>query len=74
MRHLVYILDEINKEGVVRRRQIPFSLRFVYRYEMELLLRASGFTVETVYGSYELESFHRSSPRMIFVARKVADF
>jgi SAM-dependent methyltransferase len=71
MRHLTYILDEIDAEGLVRRTQIPISLRFVYRYEMELLLRVSGFTLETMYGSYQLEPFHSNSPRMIFVARKV---
>jgi SAM-dependent methyltransferase len=70
MRHLTYILDEIDEEGLVRRVQIPFSLRFVYRYEMELLLRASGFTLETIYGSYELEPFHSHSPKMIVVAKK----
>ncbi|MBN1219186.1 MAG: class I SAM-dependent methyltransferase [Anaerolineae bacterium] len=70
LRHLVYVLDEIDGEGLVRRTQLPFSLRFVYRYEMELLLRAGGFTVDTIYGSYELEPFHSHSPRMIFVARK----
>ncbi len=70
MRHLTYILDEIDAEGLVRRTQIPLSLRFVYRYEMELLLRTTGFTTERVYGSYELEPFDSHSPRMIFVARK----
>ncbi len=70
MRHLTYILDEIDEEGLVRRAQISFSLRFVYRYEMELLLRASGFTLETIYGSYELEPFHSHSPKMIFVAAR----
>jgi SAM-dependent methyltransferase len=70
MRHLTYILDEIDAEGLVRRAQIPFSLRFIYRYELELLLRASGFTVDTIYGSYELEPFTSHSPKMIVVARK----
>ncbi|MCL4301088.1 MAG: class I SAM-dependent methyltransferase [Anaerolineae bacterium] len=70
MRHLTYILDEIGEEGLVRRVQLPFSLRFVYRYEMELLLRASGFSVETIYGSYDLEPFHSHSQKMIFAARK----
>jgi SAM-dependent methyltransferase len=70
MRHLTYVLDEIDKEGIVRRTQIPFSLRFFYRFEMELLLQAGGFTVETIFGSYELEPFHSHSPRMIVVARK----
>jgi SAM-dependent methyltransferase len=70
MRHLIYILDEIEAEGLVRRVTIPFSLRFVYRFEMELLLKMAGFNLETVYGSYELEPFDRDSPRMIFVALK----
>jgi len=71
LRHFTYILDEIDEEGLIRRIQLPFSLRFVYRYEMELLLRASGFIVETVYGNYQLEPFSSHSPHMIFVARKV---
>ncbi len=69
-RHLIYILDEINSQGAVHRRQIPFSLRFFYRYEMELLLRLGGFSVETIFGSYDLELFHSHSPRMIFLAGK----
>jgi len=71
MRHLTYILDEVNAEGQVRRITIPFSLRFVYRFEMELLLAMSGFAVETILGSYDLELFDSHSPRMIFVARKI---
>ena len=71
MRHLVYLLDEIDSEGVVHRTRIPFSLRYLYRYEMELLLRLSGFAVETVYGDYDREPFTGHSPKMIFVARKV---
>jgi SAM-dependent methyltransferase len=70
MRHLTYILDEIDEAGLVRRVQIPFSLRFVYRYEMELLLRLSGFSLETFYGSYELDPFENHSPKMIVAATK----
>ena len=70
MRHLTYVLDEIDEAGVVRRTQIPFSLRFFYRFEMELLLRAGGFSIETIFGSYELDPFHSHSPRMIVIARK----
>lgn len=70
LRHLTYILDEIGEDGLVRRVQIPFSLRFFYRFEMELLLQTAGFSTETIYGSYELEPFHDHSPKMIFVASK----
>ncbi|MEW5959142.1 MAG: class I SAM-dependent methyltransferase [Chloroflexota bacterium] len=73
MRHLTYILDEVDAEGYVRRVTLPFSLRFVYRFELELLLAMTGFTTAAIYGSYELEPFDSHSPRMIFVARKTAD-
>lgn len=72
MRYLTYILDEIDEEGLVRRVQIPISLRYFYRYEMELLLRVSGFSVETIYGSYDLEPFTSHSSKMILMARKTA--
>ncbi|MEM7348003.1 MAG: class I SAM-dependent methyltransferase [Chloroflexota bacterium] len=70
MRRLTYILDEIDEEGFVRRTQIPVDLRFFYRYEVELLLRMSGFTLQAIYGSYDLEPFQGDSPRMIFLAQK----
>jgi hypothetical protein len=44
-------------------------MRFVYRYEMELLLRMAGYSPETVYGSYDLEPFDSDSGKMIFVSR-----
>jgi SAM-dependent methyltransferase len=70
MRHLTYVLDEIDPEGLIHRATVPFSLRFVYRFEMELLLNTTGFSLAAVYGSYELDPFDSHSPRMIFVAKK----
>ncbi len=70
MRHMVYLLDEIDPAGHVRRVSIPFSLRYFYRYEVELLLKMSGFTVETIFGEYDLSPFEGHSQKMIFVARK----
>ncbi len=67
--HITFILDEIDPTGTVRRTLFPFRMRFIYRYEMELLLHRAGFSLETVYGSYELEPFDSSSEKMIFVAR-----
>ena len=70
MRHLVYLLDEIDEAGAVRRTRIPISLRYFYRYEMELLLRAAGFSTDAIFGNYELHPFDSHSPKMIFVAKK----
>lgn len=67
--HITFILDEVDLTGTVRRTLFPFRMRFVYRYEMELLLHRAGFSLETVYGSYDLEPFDSSSEKMIFVAR-----
>lgn len=67
--HITFILDEVDSAGRVHRTVFPFRLRFVYRYEMELLLHAAGFSLEAVYGSYDLEPFDGSSEKMIFVAR-----
>jgi hypothetical protein len=67
--HVTFIMDEIDSLGTVRRTLFPFRLRFVYRYEMELLLHVAGYTLEAVYGSYDLEPFDSHSEKMIFVAR-----
>jgi SAM-dependent methyltransferase len=67
--NITFILDETDLAGTVRRTLFPFRMRFVYRYEMELLLHTAGFRLETVYGSYDLDPFDSSSEKMIFVAR-----
>lgn len=64
-----YILDEVDGEGCVRRALFPFSLHYLFRGELELLLRQAGFEVETVYGSYDLDEFTGESEKMIAVAR-----
>ena len=68
--HTTYILDEIDAEGHVRRTLFPFSLRYLFRYELELLLRHAGFEIEAVYGSYDLDEFGGESEKMIAVARR----
>jgi hypothetical protein len=67
---VTFIVDEVDGEGSVRRTLFPFSLRYLFRYELELLLRHAGFEVEGIYGSYDLEEFDSDSPKMIAVARK----
>jgi SAM-dependent methyltransferase len=66
---ITFIVDEVDGDGQVRRTLFPFSMRYLFRPELELLLRHAGFTVEAVYGSYDLEEFSGDSDRMIAVAR-----
>jgi SAM-dependent methyltransferase len=69
IQHITFIMDETDSGGTVRRTLFPFDMRFVYRYEMELLLHVAGYRLEAVYGSYDLEPFESSSEKMIFIAR-----
>jgi SAM-dependent methyltransferase len=68
--HMTFIVDEMDGEGSVQRTVFPVSLRYVFRYELELLLRHAGFEVEALYGSYDLDEFTDDSDKMITVARR----
>jgi SAM-dependent methyltransferase len=68
--HVTLLLDELDGQGQVRRTVFPFSMRYIFRHELELLLRHAGFAVEAIYGSYDLDEFHSDSERMIAVARR----
>lgn len=61
--------DLENEDGALHRLSQRLTLRWTGRYEMEMLLRLAGYTVEQLYGSYELDEFGDESERMIFVAR-----
>jgi hypothetical protein len=45
-------------------------MRYLYRYELELLLRHAGLEVEAIYGSYDLDEFSADSAKLIAVARR----
>lgn len=68
--HVTYIVDEMDGGGGVKRTLFPFSLRYVFRYELELLLRHAGFVIESIYGSYDMDEYADDSPRMLAVARR----
>jgi len=68
--HVTYIIDDIDGEGVVRRTVFPFSLRYLFRGELELLLGLADFKLEALYGSYDLDEFTGASEKMIAVARR----
>jgi SAM-dependent methyltransferase len=68
--HVTFFVDEVDSQGGVQRTLFPFSMRYLYRYELELLLRHAGFAVEAIYGSYDLDEFSGDSARVIAVARR----
>jgi SAM-dependent methyltransferase len=67
--HVTFIVDEMDGQGTVRRTLFPFSMRYLFRAELELLLHHAGFEIEAIYGSYELDEFSGDSDKMIAVAR-----
>jgi ubiquinone/menaquinone biosynthesis C-methylase UbiE len=67
---VTYIVDEVNEQGHVQRALFSFSMRYLFRHELELLLRYAGFQVEAIYGSYALDQFGEDSENMVAVARR----
>lgn len=70
IQHVTFILDELQTDGTLARGSFSFPMRYLHRYEMELLLIQSGFTPQSLFGDYDLSPFSANSPRMIFVAEK----
>lgn len=67
--HMTFIVDAVDQQGILRRQVFPFSIRFLFRYELELLLLHAGFQVEAIYGSYDLDEYASDSGKLIAVAR-----
>ncbi|MGC9333632.1 MAG: class I SAM-dependent DNA methyltransferase [Anaerolineae bacterium] len=67
---VTYIVDEVNEQGHVQRTLFPFLMRYLFRHELELLLRYAGFELEAIYGSYALDEFGEDSENMVAVARR----
>ena len=67
---VIFILDEIDQNGLVRRETISFSLRYLHRFELTLLLNQAGFRVLETLGDYDQSEFDDLSPRIISIAEK----
>ncbi|MGH2585150.1 MAG: class I SAM-dependent methyltransferase, partial [Dehalococcoidia bacterium] len=67
-RHVTHIFEEIQPDGVSRRWPATYEMRFIGRYELELLLREAGLRVTGLHGDYELGPLLPDSERMIVLA------
>jgi SAM-dependent methyltransferase len=67
-----FIYEEIFAHGETRRTVCPFTLRYLWRNEGELMLRAAGFEVDDVWGDFDGAPYDALSERLIFIARKPA--
>lgn len=65
-----FMYDEISADRLLRRDVLPFTMRWVYRFELELLLEQAGFVLEGLFGSYDLDDYTSGSDRLIALARR----
>ena len=65
---ITYFIDRTDRAGQVTRSVFNTSFRFIYRHEMQLLLKQGGFDLKEVYGSYDFDPFDSASDKMIVVA------
>jgi SAM-dependent methyltransferase len=64
----LFIYQKIDKDGtLVSTEYEPFALRWTWRWEMEYLLRLSGFRVDAVYGNYHRVPHPEATKELIFV-------
>jgi SAM-dependent methyltransferase len=66
---VTWIYDEITGDGIVKRTIAPILFRYYFYPELLLLLRASGFEAQEVYGDVDGSPFEDGAPRMIVLAR-----
>lgn len=65
-----HVYDEIAEDGTLRRTVAEFDLRYLWRFEAELLLDKAGYELEAVYGDWQMNGYGSDSERIILVARK----
>lgn len=64
---ITHLYDLVGPDGTVRRRSVRHEIRYVFRYEMELLLEKAGLRLGAIYGDYDACLYEKDSPQMIFV-------
>ncbi len=66
-----YVHEVTDRDGkMIAKKTHLIPIRYIFRYEMELLLENAGFEIEDLFGYYDKSPFQYNSKRMIFVATK----
>lgn len=66
---VTHFYDAHEQGGEVRRSVSRMSLALLGKGEVEVALESAGFSVDEVYGGYDLSPWDDASARAIFVAR-----
>jgi SAM-dependent methyltransferase len=62
--------DRVSRDGTVSRKSTSYRMRYVHRFELELLLVHAGFEIEGLYGSHALDPLQSDSDNLIAVAHR----
>jgi SAM-dependent methyltransferase len=65
---VMWIYDEIGGDGEVKRTIAPKVFRYFFPYEVQLLLKLTGFRLDVMYGDLDGSPFEDGCPRMIVLA------
>lgn len=64
-----WIYDVVDPQGNLKRTLWQFPVRYLWRFEAELLLEKAGLQIEALYGDYNRREFDHNGS-MLFVTRK----
>ncbi|MBN2413784.1 class I SAM-dependent methyltransferase [candidate division KSB1 bacterium] len=59
------------KQKNAKDKTLKMVYRYIFRYEMELLLKLTGFQLEYLYGDFQKQHYDYYSGLSIFIARKI---
>ncbi len=62
--------DELLPDGRIAVSDFAFTWRMIFRYELELMLEAAGFAIETLAGDFDGAPWTVDSRRMVVTARR----
>lgn len=65
----LYLLDETDAEGVVRRRRARLVQRYLHRFELERALRTAGFGRVRIFGDFDRRPVDDDAARYVALAR-----
>ncbi|MBP2292350.1 class I SAM-dependent methyltransferase [Azospirillum rugosum] len=62
--------DELLPDGHIAVTEFDFTWRMIFRYELELMLEAAGFAIESLAGDFEAAPWTVDSRRIVVTARR----
>jgi len=70
---ITWIYDELTGDGTVKRTVAPVTFRYFFQAELRWLLQLTGFTIDALYGSPELDPYEDGCERLIVFAKPASN-